>query len=580
MAAINQFVIRSGVGPASSIPLLILRGLTSGTVTQTYIDAYGSAIPRRTPVTLALFNEDRSERLDVDINSQITAVTIKTNVNKGFDQATIGIAPDPKVQAKTGVIYGQLPEPLELRDFTRAELRVGGSTAFEGRLGPANIPSTQLVINGHWRELYSDDWYASTDTTLDSAGNVIKGMLAAGLSAIRPAAGSGWQDPNSEHAPSEFDGKSVGDALVQITSEGDSLGNDLDWYVWEDRRLHLISRAEPELPDYRVAFDPETMIIQRDPSDVLTRLTVEFKAVNSGTATISSGNTSVTVTHGLGVAPDIENIRIDPTNDLGEGASWYVDAITTTTFDLNLVQEESNSGSSTVASGSTSVDVTHGLSRTPTRREINVVWSNNPTNDRGTWWLSNLGVSTFRVNVRNDPGSGGATFDWGCRFQDTKAASDPGTGGASFAWAIDAGLQRTSEAVNATLEHNIGRPIRQKHSVGAMTLAAAERIRDRLLVKLSRPRYSARVRIEARKHLSGPHGEILAPSEARAGDWAAIANLPMLISTSTVFDVTGEQLDISFGDPLPTLREQLRRLELSEARRRRGIDPESGGALG
>jgi hypothetical protein len=69
------------------------------------------------------------------------------------------------------------------------------------------------------------------------------------------------------------------------------------------------------------------------------------------------------------------------------------------------------SGTATVASGTTYVDVPHGLSVTPSAGQINVV----PTNSLGNaakYWISNLGATTFRINVDTDPGVSTATFNW------------------------------------------------------------------------------------------------------------------------------------------------------------------------
>lgn len=54
-----------------------------------------------------------------------------------------------------------------------------------------------------------------------------------------------------------------------------------------------------------------------------------------GTKTIVSGNTAVTITHGLGYTPDISQIFFVPQDDLG-GRGAYVSNITGTTFDLNI----------------------------------------------------------------------------------------------------------------------------------------------------------------------------------------------------------------------------------------------------
>ena len=61
-----------------------------------------------------------------------------------------------------------------------------------------------------------------------------------------------------------------------------------------------------------------------------------FGSINSGVATITSGNTSVVVTHGLGVTPTIDDISVvageDPTNSVG---LVWVDTFTSTQFTIN-----------------------------------------------------------------------------------------------------------------------------------------------------------------------------------------------------------------------------------------------------
>lgn len=72
------------------------------------------------------------------------------------------------------------------------------------------------------------------------------------------------------------------------------------------------------------------------------------------------------------------------------------------------------SGTATVANGATSVDVTHGLGFTPVAKNIVLT----PTNNLGNashFWVSDLGATTFRVNVDADPGATTATFAWVAR---------------------------------------------------------------------------------------------------------------------------------------------------------------------
>jgi hypothetical protein len=101
-------------------------------------------------------------------------------------------------------------------------------------------------------------------------------------------------------------------------------------------------------------------------------------------------------------------------NDL-TGGTWSIAPILTvganTTLRDNLGYATHNSGTATVGDGDTTVDVAHGLAVTPSASDVQVT----PTNDLGNatkFWISDLGASTFRINVDGDPGASTATFAW------------------------------------------------------------------------------------------------------------------------------------------------------------------------
>lgn len=60
-------------------------------------------------------------------------------------------------------------------------------------------------------------------------------------------------------------------------------------------------------------------------------------ARTSGLATIAAGATAVTVTHGVTItSPTAANVVLTPTNSLGSATKWWIDAVTTTTFTINV----------------------------------------------------------------------------------------------------------------------------------------------------------------------------------------------------------------------------------------------------
>lgn len=79
---------------------------------------------------------------------------------------------------------------------------------------------------------------------------------------------------------------------------------------------------------------------------------------------------------------------------------------------FSTMESRKGAGTATITSGNTSISVTHGAAYTPQAYDIVVTPTNNPTNDPGNFWISSVGATTFTINVRADPGTSGATFSW------------------------------------------------------------------------------------------------------------------------------------------------------------------------
>lgn len=68
-----------------------------------------------------------------------------------------------------------------------------------------------------------------------------------------------------------------------------------------------------------------------------------FKTENSGYATVTTGNTFVTVNHGLSITPKAVAISVTPSSDLSTASKFWVSDVTPTSFKINLNTSPSSS---------------------------------------------------------------------------------------------------------------------------------------------------------------------------------------------------------------------------------------------
>lgn len=85
--------------------------------------------------------------------------------------------------------------------------------------------------------------------------------------------------------------------------------------------------------------------------------------------------------------------------------------VATTIIRNNIGWVTESDGTATVANGTTSIVVNHGLSSTPSAGNLSVT----PTNSLGNankFWVSTITATQFTINVDTDPGATTATFAW------------------------------------------------------------------------------------------------------------------------------------------------------------------------
>lgn len=81
-----------------------------------------------------------------------------------------------------------------------------------------------------------------------------------------------------------------------------------------------------------------------------------------------------------------------------------------------------NRGTATITSGGTSIAVTHGIDAynkaSPALGDINIVAGENPTNAPGHIWVDTITATQFTINCAADPGASNLDFGWGVNVED------------------------------------------------------------------------------------------------------------------------------------------------------------------
>lgn len=128
--------------------------------------------------------------------------------------------------------------------------------------------------------------------------------------------------------------------------------------------------------------------------------------------TLRDGGGANQPNYGLYITGTYTRVINNDLYDAGKTAAVLLSG-TTNIFRGNIGYVTENSGTTTISSGNTYVAVTHSLDAQPATSTISIIPFNNLGNASSTsYWVSDVGASTFRINVGIDPGASGADFSW------------------------------------------------------------------------------------------------------------------------------------------------------------------------
>ena len=143
---------------------------------------------------------------------------------------------------------------------------------------------------------------------------------------------------------------------------------------------------------------------------------IELDAVTYVTVTgnVSVDDGAAVQNHGVLEDNGSDNNLIQGNVVLGNATAQITFAGASTIVRNNKSFVTENSGTGTITSGGTSVTITHGLSITPAAGDCTFVGAENPTNTVGTVWIDTYTSTQMNLNVENDPGASNFDVSWRC----------------------------------------------------------------------------------------------------------------------------------------------------------------------
>jgi hypothetical protein len=190
----------------------------------------------------------------IDINPRIEAMSMRTQLNAGYTDASLGIDAEDRAQPLSRRVNPMLQMPANVPVNAHCVLYADGVPCFSGRA------TRRMFVAGEIRG-FSLTGYGPAAAIDDIADGQPVGASIASLAGLadvlrnaapllEPAGGSSWTDTGTRHDASEFRNLRPLDALGLIAKSAP-----VAWVVYGDQQVQIISTTPPAVPDYVVPFD-------------------------------------------------------------------------------------------------------------------------------------------------------------------------------------------------------------------------------------------------------------------------------------------------------------------------------------
>lgn len=252
------------------------------------------------------------------------------------DGSPLILGNDCKGYAITGDLFG-----------IQAKLIGGAKILYNNLEGPFNHRSI-AALDVPDLQVTGNEIEASSDGRLDLArsGGIVRDNTIKGGGTEDPFLTA--EDANGldikgnrfiDFSNGDFSGAVVIDSTAGNTCEARVIGNKFDDSVGNFEaaiRTNSGGTLDVEIRENDVRGPTQMFSNGSDPTAIILERNRGYTTRSRGVATISSGTTSVSVSHGLALAPSGEDVIVTPRDPFGAAASFWISNIGSNTFDINL----------------------------------------------------------------------------------------------------------------------------------------------------------------------------------------------------------------------------------------------------
>lgn len=235
----------------------------------------------------------------IDLDPSITELTFASALPGGWQSLSVGYDTATEIARR----FAMLPRSTQAGHLSHVEVYSNATQCWGGRVNKLKYGGGEVRgfgAVGYAFDPLQDGIYSSTNNVQVSVRALLTDVLGVAAPTVTRANDDLFQDPGTAHSYVSFSGRTPGQCLDQIVTEGNANGQIYDYAVYEKRLMTLKPRIAPVLPHYTVPVD-DTVNLEEDSSSMWGAVAVTYTDIVTGVAAQTNTSTDGTFADRYGI---------------------------------------------------------------------------------------------------------------------------------------------------------------------------------------------------------------------------------------------------------------------------------------